>query len=279
MKGTANARGLAPVLASAPESGEDPGRQFVVALARGLALLKLFSDPEKSLGNQELAELSGLTKPTVSRLTYTLTRLGYLNCSPVSGRYTLGTAALALGYWVMSSAYVRQMAKPLMQEVSREYNVCCALGYRDGLDAVYLEHTRGATPLFAGMQPGSRTPLATTAVGRCLIGMMDGRDRESYFEDAARFYGDLWPTYRSAIERATCDLDRTGFLVSIGDWETDISAVSVPMDLGVSQPAMSLVIGGASYSLAQDRLMESLGPRLLELAANIRAKLDAGRPH
>ncbi|MFX4601082.1 helix-turn-helix domain-containing protein, partial [Acinetobacter baumannii] len=55
---------------------KDP--RFVTALARGLELLRAFRRNESMLGNLELAQRTGLPKPTVSRLTYTLAKLGYL---------------------------------------------------------------------------------------------------------------------------------------------------------------------------------------------------------
>ncbi len=58
-------------------SGKD--RQFVTALARGLDILRAFHAGEGMLGNQEIAHRTGLPKPTVARLTHTLTELGYLN--------------------------------------------------------------------------------------------------------------------------------------------------------------------------------------------------------
>ena len=67
-------------------------RQFVTALARGLEVLRAFGPGSGPLGNQEIAEFAGLPKPTVSRLTHTLTKLGYLNYLPRLGKYELGTA-------------------------------------------------------------------------------------------------------------------------------------------------------------------------------------------
>ncbi|WP_410315050.1 helix-turn-helix domain-containing protein, partial [Klebsiella pneumoniae] len=48
-------------------------------------MLRCFTPRESLLGNQELAKKTGLPKPTVSRLTHTLTRLGYLRHLPHSG--------------------------------------------------------------------------------------------------------------------------------------------------------------------------------------------------
>ena len=51
-------------------------RQFVDALARGLAILECLSRAEKPLGNGDLARLITLPPSTVSRIPHTLTKLG-----------------------------------------------------------------------------------------------------------------------------------------------------------------------------------------------------------
>src|SRR5215469_5383641 len=76
----------------------DGDRKFVAALARGLEVLRAFTATDGLLGNGEIVERTGLPKPTVSRLTYTLTKLGYLTYVERLGKYQLAPAALALGY-------------------------------------------------------------------------------------------------------------------------------------------------------------------------------------
>jgi len=70
-------------------------RKFITALARGLEVLRVFTPTEGLLGNGEIAERTGLPKPTVSRLTYTLTKLGYLSHIERLAKYQLAPAALA----------------------------------------------------------------------------------------------------------------------------------------------------------------------------------------
>ena len=72
-------------------------RHFVTALARGLEVLHAFKSGEERLGNHELAERCSLPKSTITRLTSTLTKLGYLHHTAESGRYRLGLMALTLG--------------------------------------------------------------------------------------------------------------------------------------------------------------------------------------
>ena len=89
--------------ASSAAPGSAGDRHFVTALARGLQLLRCFRSGEELLGNQPLANRCGLPKFTVTRLTYTLTRQGYLHHnthtghSGHAGRYRLGLAALGIG--------------------------------------------------------------------------------------------------------------------------------------------------------------------------------------
>ena len=54
-------------------------RRFVESLARGLAVLRCFAPADRELGNREIAIRTGLPPATVSRLTFTLTALGYLS--------------------------------------------------------------------------------------------------------------------------------------------------------------------------------------------------------
>src|SRR5207237_2560392 len=54
---------------------EDEDPRFNNAVARGLAILRTFQFDRKLLGNVEIAAATNLPKPTVSRLTYTLTQL------------------------------------------------------------------------------------------------------------------------------------------------------------------------------------------------------------
>src|SRR4029077_13563643 len=77
-------------------------RHFVTALARGLEVLACFRHGDRVLGNQELSQRCGLAKSTISRLTHTLTKLGYLIYVEDSAKYSLGTATLSLGSAMLS---------------------------------------------------------------------------------------------------------------------------------------------------------------------------------
>src|SRR5690242_18072960 len=144
-------------------------RSFVVALSRGLDVLRAFRPNDGLLGNQEIVERTGLPKPTVSRLTYTLTKLGYLTHVERLGKYQLAPATLALGYSALANMRIRQLARGAMQELADYTGGSVALGTRDRLDLIYVEHCRSKRGMMLRLSLGSRIPIATTAMGRALI--------------------------------------------------------------------------------------------------------------
>src|SRR6201990_2586620 len=94
-------------------------RSFVVALSRGLDVVRAFPPNDGLLGNQEIAARTKLPKPTISRLTYTLTKLGYLTQVPRFEKYQLAPAAMALGYAALANLGVRHLSESFREELMR----------------------------------------------------------------------------------------------------------------------------------------------------------------
>src|SRR6202790_4328672 len=120
-------------------------RSFVVALSRGLDVLRAFHPNDGLLGNQEIAARTNLPKPTVSRLTYTLTRLGYLNPAPGCEKYQLSPSAMALGYAALANLGVRHLSEAYREELMRETGGAVAVGGRAPLSMIYFGQSRGMT--------------------------------------------------------------------------------------------------------------------------------------
>src|SRR5690606_33422129 len=158
-------------------------RQFVPALARELEVLSCFRAQHGVLGNQDIARLCGLPKSTVSRLTHTLTRLGYLVQATDTGKYQLGTASLALGSAMLARMDIRKIARPLMQELADFSGAMVSLAIRDRFSMLYVESCRSAAALTLSGDVGSRLPLATSASGRAWLVDAPLHEREQVLSD------------------------------------------------------------------------------------------------
>lgn len=245
-------------------------RQFVTALARGLELLRCFTPRESLLGNQELAKKTGLPKPTVSRLTHTLTRLGYLRHLPHSGKYQLEVGVMSFGYAMLSNLSIRALARPLMEEMAGYAKAAVAMAARDRLSMVYLDVVHGEANLTMRRQVGSHLSLHRSAIGRACLAAMPEDEREFILGHIRKRHPKDWPEVRKGLERAFRDYADYGFCLSLGEWQRDVNAVGVALH-HESHGLLAFNCGGPSFHLKREKLEDDIGPRLLHMVHNIEA--------
>jgi len=260
------------------DDGDGKDRQFVNALARGLELLRCFGHGETHLSNAELAKRTALPKPTISRLTYTLTKLGYLTYSESQGKYQVGAGVLALGYRMLSTLDMRQLARPLMAELAEYAQASVSLGTRDRLSMVYIETCRSTANVTLRLDVGSRIPLATTAMGKALLCVLPEPERDYLLDHVRQRDPQRWPLIKAGVEQGFRDYEERGFCVSAGEWQNDVHAVGVPIMAVDGEQAMAFNCGGPAFLLSRDKLMDDLGPRLVRVAARIDANLGRAQP-
>jgi DNA-binding IclR family transcriptional regulator len=248
---------------------EETDRQFIVALARGLEVLRCFEPGEGLLGNQELAEKTGLPKPTVSRITYTLSLLGYLQFVQRFSKYRLGPSVLSLGYAFLGNLHLRQIARPHMRELAHAFNGAVAMGARDRLSIVYLDLCRGAATLSLRLDVGSRLPIHGSAAGLTYIAALSGSE-EKFILDALAASGEVDARkLAKSLKLAKTELDTQGFFVGCSLFEQGINTAACPL-VAPDQGALHVFnISGPAYEFTAERLRENIGPRLQTMVQNI----------
>jgi len=246
-------------------------RHFVEALARGLELLACFRQRDGLLGNQELARRCGLAKSTVSRLTYTLTKLGYLTHVEEAGKYSLGSATLSLASAMLGRLDIRKLARPLMQDLAGFSRCLVSLCSRDRLSMVYVEVARSSeSAVTLSLDTGARIQIANTASGRAYLAAVSEEHREEIMEgvqkvaDASR-----WPLLQRGVAKALVDIRTLGVCCSFGDWQKEINAIAVPVRPGNNLPPMAISCGGPAYSATPQFLLDEVRPRLIALVNSL----------
>jgi DNA-binding IclR family transcriptional regulator len=249
-------------------------RHFVNALARGLELLACFRHGDRMLGNQDLARRCGLPKSTVSRLTNTLTKLGYLVFVEESAKYSLGTATLSLGSAMLARLDIRKLAHPLMQELAEFGQCMVSLGTRDRLSMIYIDVARGSAAVTLRLDMGARIQIATSAMGRAYLTAAPAQERDEIMgrvrqlaPDDRRFALD------AGVAQAMSDIRELGVCCSFGEWQKDVNAIAVPVRPGGGLPPMPINCGAPAYMVSKDFLLEKVRPRLIALANELETSL------
>ena len=260
--------------AGAPYSYEHEGdRQFATTLARGLEVLRCFTPVEPMLGNKEISVRTGLPKPTVSRLTYTLTKLGYLRHNMRLGKYQLGSAVLSIGYPLLASMNLRQAARPHMKELADYSKGSVSMGIRDRLNMVYIETSRNGNAVMTLPDIGTSVPIAQACIGRAFLAACTPPEREAILNQMKVKEPEQHRKYRPQMDKAIEDIRMRGFCVSYGEMRREIHSVGVPMRRTVDGEIVAFNCSVPSFVLKKGQLEEDLGPRLVAMVRNIEAGL------
>ncbi len=258
----------APLSQPAGFSYEHEGdRQFATTLARGLEVLRCFTPLEPLLGNKEISVRTGLPKPTVSRLTYTLTKLGYLRHNMRLGKYQLGSAVLSIGYPLLASMNVRQMARPLMKELADYCNGSVSMGIRDRLAC---RSGNGITTL---PDIGTSVPISHSVIGRAFLAACTPPEREAVLNQMKVKEPESHRKYRPSIDKSLDDIRLRGFCASTGELRREVYAVGVPMRRTVDGEIVSFNCIVPAFMVKKGQLEDDLGPRLVAMVRNIEASL------
>jgi DNA-binding IclR family transcriptional regulator len=250
--------------------GDQTDPSFATTLAHGLDVLAAFRDSPSSLSNGELALHTGLSRPTVSRLTYTLAQLGYLK-RDAKGRFELGLGILATAYPVLSALKVRQLARPLMRDFAAYAGGTVSIAMPFGLDFIYVETLRTTDAVPHVPDVGFTGSLATTAVGRALLSLATKEEVERYVQTTKAERPDEVEYVRT---RTLPDIDlckERGFAVSLGEWRREIFGVAAPLYRTPSGDCLSVNCGIPSFRFSAEQIERECGPRILGLARSIRS--------
>ena len=232
-----------------------PDRKFANTLARGLGVLRAFRASDNGLTNADIAARTGIPKPTVTRLTYTLCELGYLSQSARNEKFRLGPAAVALGSVASLSISFVELASEAMQKLADDTGTLSLIAVRDR-DRMLLARTwrpQGVATIW--LEPGHRIPMFGSSSGMAVLATLGD----------ARFSGLAADPALARFRQDGYDqLLGQGFVVAPPDtrYAGTVNAVSVPYYAGEFGEAVAFTCGALPRDLPDERMINEVGPAL-----------------
>ena len=216
------------------ENGDDA--YFATTLAKGLLVLESFDIGATVLGNAEVAQRTGLPRPTVARLTHTLAALGYLRHDARLGKYRPGARALRTARPLLAGLPFRQVARPLMHELAESVRGTVSIGLLDGTTMVYVESARSGHVGPHVPDIGLPIPVILTAMGRAAAAILPAAAAARLEERLKKEDPSLWSAQRDRYRAGLRDGTDRGFCTCPGEYMPSIHAVAAPLfysrDLG-----------------------------------------------
>ena len=95
---------------------------------------------------------------------------------------------------------------------------------------MFLELAHGNPTFALGVAVDERVPRGTSALGRaCAAGLPPETREQRILEFSRTVRAEDWPAALCGFREACADYEKHGFCFSLGDWNKEVYAVSVPL--------------------------------------------------
>src|SRR2546429_3376837 len=172
-----NAPPVTPALEIQGYAG-DPN--FMASLARGLAVIRAFTQQRRHLTIAQLSHRTGIPRAAVRRCLYTLAKLGYVVADEARG-YSLRPGILALGHAYLSSTPLATKVQPLLDHISDALHESSSMAVLESDEILYIARSTTTTRLMSiDLGLGSRLPAYCSSMGRVLLASLSGPELDAY---------------------------------------------------------------------------------------------------
>lgn len=145
---------------------------------RLIALLELIARKDRLFTLQELAEDSGVPKPTLHRMLQQLEGAALLQRASDGRRYGTATRLRKLAELLLLHDIHHGAQHAVLRQLVETVGESCNLTALSGSEVVYLDRVETAAPLRFYLQAGSRVPAHCSASGKVLLAQMSAAQRK-----------------------------------------------------------------------------------------------------
>jgi IclR family transcriptional regulator, pca regulon regulatory protein len=245
---------------------------FVEAIERGLEVIRAFGGNGAGMSLTEVAEATGLPRPTARRVLVTLESLGYVRME--NRVFRLTTRVLDLGVAYVASLDVWDVVRPHLQVLVGRTHESSSMAQLDGGEIVYVGRVAVPKIVTIAVNVGTRMRAASTSMGRVLLADLPPAELAAAL--AAEPRGDVIP--RSVpdperLEQILAETRERGWTIVDQELAVGVRSVAAPVrdHEGRTVAAVNICVQAAEHSM--EELREAFLPQLLETATAISAEL------
>jgi IclR family transcriptional regulator, pca regulon regulatory protein len=249
---------------------------FSQSLERGLAILSAFRPDRPALGISELSRELGLTRSTTHRYVATLASLRYLEQDPSTRKYRLAPRVLDLGFSMLGSLELREIATPYLRQLTDATGHTSNLAIRDDTDVILIDRVRGRPGRYHHLEftlhAGSRLPSYCSATGKALLAFLPATDldrlldRIDLVQRAPRTV-----TAKSSLLSELEQVRRTGIATNDEELESALRSIAAPVRSRSGEVVAAVNVAIPWSPAAMNELVTRLGPAVRETANKIAA--------
>ena len=252
-----------------------PGASVTQSLDRAFHLLGLIAAAEQDLGVSEIARRSGLAKSTTARLLKSLRDLDAVEVTP-SGGHRVGPiiGALAIGR-AGSPDLIRQLARPVLAELSEELEEHTTLTVMRGGEILYLDQVSSPSTVAAADWTGYTHAPHAAAPGHVYMAEWSRARLDRYIASGPASYTESTLVELEELAARFDDIARDGVAWSDGEFTPDVSGCAAGVLDAQGDVVATIGTYAPSYRFPGDRKRSDISAIIRAAADEVSALLVA----
>jgi len=254
------------------------GPGFSQSLERGLAVLSAFRPDRPVVGISELSRELGLTRSTTHRYVATLASLRYLEQDDATRKYRLGPRVLDLGFSMLGSLELREIAGPHLRQLTDATGHTSNLAIRDDTDVILIDRVRGRPGRYHHLEfslhVGSRLPSYCSATGKALLAFLPRPDLDRVLDHVDLVQrGPRTLTDKNSLLAELEQVRRTGLATNDEELESALRSIAAPIRSRSGQVVAAVNVAIPWSPAAMSELVARLGPTIQAAATQIASRV------
>lgn len=241
---------------------------FMTSLARGLAVLRAFSDQRRSLTIAQISQKTGIPRAAVRRCLHTLRELGYAEAE--HNNFSLRPKVLTLGYSYLSSTSLTVSTQPLLNSLSRTLNESCSLAVLEDNEILYVSRSAASRVMSVALNTGSRLPAYCTSLGRVLLSHMPADELDAYFAKVKlRAMTERTLVSEKRLREILVNVRDNGYALIDEELEIGLRSIAVPVRGASGTVLAALNVGVQATRVSKLQMEKEFLPALLRGAQEL----------
>lgn len=242
---------------------------YVQAFARGLDVIKSFSEKTPIQTLSEVAKQTSMTRAGARRILITLKELGYV---AVDGRnFKLTPKILDLGFSYLSSMPIWNLAEPIVESLTEQVNESSSIAVLDGDEVIYVMRVSTRKIMKNSLAIGSRLPAFWTSLGRILLANKDDKSLEQMLNQTETLpaYTRHTITDKAVLLETIRQTRLQGWSMVNQELEEGLLSIAAPIYSRNGQASAAINISGQANRNSLEQMKFEFLPKLLEASKSI----------
>ncbi|MBT53782.1 MAG: hypothetical protein CMF72_10350 [Mameliella sp.] len=248
-------------------SNENP-KDYLLTLARGLAVLELFSPEVRSVTFQVAADHLGISRAATRRIMLTLHALGYL--APTRDGYVLTERCMSISRSFLAENSILSIMTEKVKELSVRINCPCSIVALRGPEVMFLCRDPSRRVFASQLALGDRLPAHASSGGKLLLSEMSDDAIHAWFDAyTPTALAEKTITQADEMVKEAHKIRARGYATSQFEIESGLISMAAPIRDHTNSIKLAVIVSQFASKLAPDTFVETYLQSLLDVAEDI----------